>query len=504
MPDTSVLPPLIYTLLHDASCYNHAVCALQCVETHISWVMLTGEFAYKIKKPLNFGFLDFSTLAFRQRDCNEELRLNQRLAADVYLAVVAITGTPDAPQVGGTGTVLEYAVKMRQFTPDATLDTLATRGELTSAQIDALATQVAQFHLSACAVAQSDSPWGTPDSIAQPVADNFQILHTQMRDPLSRAALAELQRWSEQTWQRLTPLFLERRTNGWVRECHGDLHLANVAWVADKPLIFDCLEFNPALRWVDVMSEIAFCYMDLRHRGRSELAARFLNAWLEKTGDYAGVALLRYYAVYRAMVRAKVAALRLGQIADPLAQAAAHAEVSAYLQLAQQLSVAPRPELWITHGVSGSGKSTAALRLLQQRGLIRLRADVERKRLAGLDALARSPADGRLYTTEFTQRTYQRLAELAGSLLQTGWSVIVDAACLQRAERDTFRAVARQQGAAFHLLHLECDPATLRTRVAQRSAHGQDASEADVAVLNAQLARPHGLDADEITDCRVP
>lgn len=497
----TALPPLIHALLNQTACYDHPVLKLACVETHISWVILTGDYAYKIKKPLNFGFLDFSSLALRQQDCAEELRLNRRLAADVYLAVVAITGTPDAPQVGGTGTVLEYTVKMRQFAPDATLDTLATRGELTVAQIDALAGRVAQFHLFDCAMAQADRPWGSPEAIAKPVAENFQILTAQLSDPALHHALADLKAWSEQTWQRLTPLFLERRVAGWVRECHGDLHLANVAWVEGRPLIFDCLEFSPALRWVDVMSEIAFCYMDLQHRGLADLAARFLNAWLEKTGDYVGVALLRYYAVYRALVRAKVAALRLEQVADPLARSAVHAEIDNYVQLAQRLSTTSRPELWITHGVSGSGKSTAALKLLQQRGLIRLRADVERKRLAGLDALARSPADGRLYTREFTQRTYQRLAELAASLLQAGWSVVVDAACLQRAERDTFRAVAHQHDADFHLLHLECDPATLRARVAQRSAHGQDASEADVAVLDAQLTRPHGLDADEIADC---
>ncbi|MDD2777266.1 MAG: AAA family ATPase [Gallionella sp.] len=493
--------PLIPVLLENTACYDHAVESLSCVETHISWVILTGSYAYKIKKPVNLGFLDFSTLALRQQDCMDELRLNRRLAADYYLGVVAITGTDHTPRVNGTGEALEYAVKMRQFSPDATLDKLAARGELTEAHIDPLAARIARFHLTQCDIAAADSPWGEIETIAQPVAENFQTLTTQLTDTTEFALLSTLQQWCADELTRLTPLMRARKRGGWIRECHGDLHLANVAWVDDQPVIFDCLEFSPALRWIDVMSEVAFCYMDLLHRREAALAARFLNAWLEATGDYAGVVLLRYYAVYRALVRAKVAALRLGLSTDALVLQSARFELSEYLQLAKQLSVLAAPQLWITQGLSGSGKTTVSQRLLQQHGLIRLRSDVERKRLAVLDADINSGSGIQtgLYAADFSQRTYQRLAELAEALLKSGWQIIVDAAFLQRPQRDLFRELARKLRANFQIFATQADPKVLYQRIKLRLEQGKDASEANESVLANQLSSYQPLEADELS-----
>lgn len=494
-------PPLIRTLLRNADCYDHAVDSLSCIETHISWVILTGRYAYKIKKPVNLGFLDFSTLASRQQDCMDELRLNRRLAGDYYLDVVAITGSVDTPYLNGTGEALEYAVKMRQFPPDATLDRLAARGKLTDAHIDALAVRIAHFHLSQCDMAAADSPWGESETIAQPIEENFQTLTTSLADTMAFPLLATLQQWSANELARLTPLMRARKRDGWIRECHGDLHLANVVWVDDQPVIFDCLEFSPALRWIDVISEIAFGYMDLLYRREAALAASFLNAWLEITGDYAGVALLRYYAVYRALVRAKVAALRLNQIADEDARHTAQDEVVRYLQLAQQLTVSEVPKLWITHGLSGSGKSRLSRKLAQQHGLIRLRSDVERKRLAGLDSTSHSDSgiQSGLYATGFSQRTYQYLADLAEALLTTGWSVIIDAAFLQRHQRDQFRALASKLGVNFQIFATQADPEVLFQRIQRRLQQGKDASEANASVLAHQIATYQPLEADELS-----
>lgn len=490
MPDA--LPPLIRALLADPACYDHAVDKSELIETHISWVLLTSSYAYKIKKPVDLGFLDFSTLALRQQDCLDELRLNKRLAADIYLDVVAITGSVDAPRVNGAGEILEYAVKMRQFPRDTTLDKLAERGELGKAQIDALAARLAHFHLAECEHAAIDSPWGEPEAIARPVEENFQVL--------ARCAEADelngLHRWCNAEHARLAPLMSARKQRGFVRECHGDLHLANLAWFDGRLLIFDCLEFNPALRWIDVISEVAFCYMDLLHRGYAGLAARFLNAWLETTGDYEGVAMLRYYAVYRALVRAKVAALRAEQ-----GHADSRADVSACLQLAAQLAHTTSLSLTITHGLSGSGKTTLSRQMLEKHGMIRLRSDVERKRLAGLDACARGGEASGLYSESFGLRTYQYLAERAEDLLASGWSVIVDAAFLQRWERDRFRELARRTGADFRILDIPTDPAVLRERVRLRQAEGSDASDAGLSVLERQLATALPLDADELAVC---
>lgn len=485
-----MLPPLIQALLTDPACYDHPVAKVELVETHISWVLLTGWHAYKIKKPVNPGFLNFSTLELREQDCRDELRLNRRLAAEYYLDVVAITGTPDAPRINGSGEPLEFAVKMLQFPADATLDRCAARGELGNLQIDTLAARLAHFHLTECERAMADSPWGDPEAIACSVEENFQVL--------ARCAtadeLSDLRRWCNDEHARLTPVMRARKENGFVRECHGDLHLANLAWVDEGLLIFDALEFSPALRWIDIISEVAFCYMDLLHRKYAALASRFLNAWLEATGDYQGVALLRYYAVYRALVRAKVAALRAEQGCS-----ASLIEMNECLHLAKELSASNFPlSLFITHGLSGSGKTTISQQRLEEYGLIRLRSDVERKRLAGLNACARGGEALGIYSEPFGLRTYQYLAERAEGLLLSGWSVIVDAAFLIRRERDMFRDLAQRVRVEFGILDIQADPDILRERVSRRSAEGRDASEADLQVLQHQLNTAQPLDEDEL------
>lgn len=485
-----MMPDLIRTLLNDPACYDHPVEKIELVETHISWVLLTGRYAYKIKKPVDLGFLDFSTLKLRRQDCLEELRLNRRLASDYYLEVVGVAGSPENPHLGGVGQPFEYAVKMRQFPPEATLDRMAERGELGHEQIDALASRIARFHLSECERATADSPWGEPDEISKPVEDNFRILFTQ-QDKADE--LTALQGWCVAEQARLAPLMADRKKNGFVRECHGDLHLGNLAWVEGKLLIFDCLEFSPGLRWIDVISEVAFCYMDLLHRDHPALAARFLNVWLELSGDYEGVALLRYYAVYRALVRAKVALL--GGKSD---------EMNGFLQLAARLAASHSPiitSLFITHGLSGSGKTTISQQWLEKHGMIRLRSDVERKRLAGLDATSRSGINEGLYSREVSRNTYAHLAHLAEGLLKSGWPVIVDAAFLEREQRDLFRDLARRLGVELRILDIRADADTLRARVARRSEQGYDASDADLRVLNHQLENFRPLGDDEL--CQV-
>jgi aminoglycoside phosphotransferase family enzyme/predicted kinase len=487
--------------LHDPACYDHAAGPVRLIETHISWILLTGEFAYKIKKPLNLGFLDFSSLEQRLDDCLEEVRLNRRLAPDVYLDVVPITGSPAAPRVNGSGEAFEYAVKMRQFPPDATLDRLDAEGGMTASHVDAIAASLARFHREGCARAAADSAWGNPEKVRQPVAQNFVQIAPHLDDPAGRAQLDALQRWSETEHTRLAPLMAERKRNGFVRECHGDLHLGNLAWVDGQLLVFDCLEFNPALRWIDIQSEAAFCYMDLLQRGHADWAWRFLNLWLEQTGDYAGLALLRYYAVYRALVRAKVAVLRAGQTTGAVHDAAL-AEARTLLDLATALTHPQPARLDITHGLSGSGKTTVTQKLMQAPGAIRLRSDVERKRLAGLDALARSSSGigQHLYTADATRRTYDQLAHLSRTLLEAGWPVIVDATFTVRWQRDLFRELAHAQGAAFHILDFQVPVARLRERIAQRAHAGGDASEADLAVLQHQLDSSEALAADELAD----
>jgi hypothetical protein len=498
MPETMSESAELIQSLHNPACFDHAAGPVRVIETHISWVLLTGEFAYKIKKPLNLGFLDFSSLDKRLRACRDEVQLNRRLAPAIYLDVVPITGTPAAPRINGSGATFEYAVKMRQFPVDATLDRLDAEGGLTAHHVEAIAATLARFHFEGCARATADSPWGTPEKIRQPVEQNFEQIAPRLDDPADQQSLDALQRWSETEHARLAPLMAARKRDGFVRECHGDLHLGNLAWVDDQLLVFDCIEFNPELRWIDIQSEVAFCYMDLLQRGHADWAWLFLNRWLDATGDYAGLVLLRYYAVYRALVRAKVAAIRTAQTSGR-ERAAALVEVRTLLCQASTLTHAQPMRLDITHGLSGSGKTTVTQKLMQTPGAIRLRSDVERKRLAGLDALAKSGSGvGRdLYAADATRRTYAHLARLAGEILDAGWPVIVDATFTARWQRDLLREVAHTRNVEFRILDFPVPVATLRERIVQRSRAGNDASEADLAVLPHQLDNEEPLDTDE-------
>ncbi|BBI98386.1 hypothetical protein FGKAn22_00790 [Ferrigenium kumadai] len=447
------------------------------IETHISWVLLAGHYAYKIKKPVDLGFLDFSTLALRKHYCEEEYRLNRRLAPQLYLGVVAIGGDPDDPRFG-IPSAIEYAVKMRRFPSSCLMDRQLARGGIAPSHIDQLAATVARFH-AALPPAAADTAFGTAAEIRDAAMQNFEQL-PEAED------VAELRAATEAELAACAITFERRRREGCVRECHGDLHLGNIALIDGEPVPFDGIEFSPALCWIDVMDEIAFPVMDLLHRGRPDYAWRLLNAYLEATGDYGGMAVLRFYLAYRATVRAKVDAIRAAQpglkprATNELLQAS-----RSYLDLARNCLAKPSPALIITHGLPGSGKTTIAQTALERYGAIRIRSDVERKRLYGLGALdsSRSRFGDDLYSKGATHRTYARLYDLALELLGCGFPVIVDAAFLRHGERARFRDLARQMDVPFAIAAMPVDLSLLRARIAQRQAQASDASEADIAVL---------------------
>lgn len=470
--------------LQSPAAYPHPVSSLHVVETHISWVILTGEFAYKIKKPVALGFLDFSTLARRRRFCEEELRLNRRFSPDLYLDVVPITGSAETPQIGGHGDPIEFAVRMRQFPEDALFSRKLRANAVQPVHIDALARTIAVFHNSA-AVAAVETPWGTPDAVWAPVAENFRQLQL---CGVATSEVRQLQTWSRAEFDRLQPDFKQRRASGHVRECHGDLHANNLLILDDQVRMFDCVEFNENFRWVDVLSDLAFICMDLADFGRADFAYRLRNAYLEITGDYAGLAVWSYYMVYRAMVRAKVAAIRSRQSTAPADRSAADEDLRKYLTLAADVTRPTAPRLFITHGPSGSGKSTLTQSLLESLGAVRVRSDIERLRLtADVSAADR-------YSPQSRQRVYDRLAELAGELLRAGQSAIVDATFLLRSQREQFRRLAERLRVPFRILEFRTPREVLRDRVLARRRDRQDASEADIAVLDAQLESAEPLD----------
>ena len=467
------------------------------LETHISYVLLTGDRAYKVKKAVNPGFLDFTTLERRKFYCDEELRLNRALAPSLYLGVVTITGTADHPRIGGDGPVLDYAVEMREFSQDSLASTMLARGALTRDHIDRLADRIADFHAATARADAGDATAFADETLAHALA-NFRQIRSLGSDAEPLARMEKLEQWTRSEYARRRDAIQSRRRDGFVRECHGDLHLANVAVIGGEVTLFDCLEFDAHLRWIDVTSEVAFTTMDLQRRGRADLARRFLNRYYERTGDYPGLVTLRFHLVYRAMVRAKVAALRASSLAAGGERASAMRECDEYLRLATDYVGVHPSAVVITHGLAGCGKTTLSQALLERMDALRLRSDVERKRLAGLAAEARSHSaiTGGLYASDMTRATYDALARYARFILAAGFVALIDATSLSRWQRRVFAEVAAELAVPFVIIDISARESTLRERLHARALAGKDASEADSAVLDHQLRTREPL-ADE-------
>ena len=532
--------------LQKPACYDHAISYFQLIETHISWVILTGDYAYKIKKPVNMGFLDFSTLEKRQFYCHEELRLGRLLAPEIYLDLIPIRGSPQHPQLWGDLPIIDYAIKMREF-PQATLLTqVLAQGQLTEPLIIQLAKKLADFHQTT-PVTAPETVFGTPQQVHGPVIQNFDqirpLIHTANAQQLNT-----LQHWSEQQWQRWYAIFEARKQQGFIRDCHGDLHLANVIFYQEKIILVDRLEFNDDFRWTDVMADLAFLVMDLTEKNHPTLATQLINEYLLHTQDYQGLALLPYYAAYRAMVRAKTSLFRLNQAGlSPEEQQQVQTDYQRFIALASHYTQSTRllskpvfcsssrqtadkeqnllgvneyrsrlpnkeigektqfrqqstkPTLILTHGLSGSGKTTQAKQWATTQGAIHLRADIIRKQLHGLapDAQTHSPVYANYYTPEATHQTYQRLLSLAEQVLQAGYSVVVDASFLQLAQRKSFYELATRLQLNCAIFACEAPLDALHRRIQHRKVHKKDASEARSDILDAQIKQLEPLTETE-------
>jgi hypothetical protein len=462
------------------------------LDTHISTVVLAGDLAYKIKKPLDLGFLDFLSLASREQACHEELRLNSRLAPAIYQAVCAITGSIERPQIDGDGEVIDWAVRMQRFDADAILSNLIST--LDVGLIGALAERIAGFHES-IAVCDPAAAYGDIEAVSGPMTQNLEQIRRCA--PRTGARLEPLAAWTAAQRVSLTPALSRRKAEGHIRECHGDLHLGNVALINGEAVVFDAIEFNPGLRWIDTINDVAFMTMDLQQRGRSDLACHFLDRYLQASGDYEALELLRFYEVYRALVRAKIAAIRFGQadLGDD-ERAAVGEELDGYLDFAHRLIQPRRGAIVITRGLSGSGKSHVSACLPQRLPAIRLRSDVERKRILGIAATRDATARG-AYAPEVTQQTYARLLTLAEQVAKSGYVALVDATFLKAAQREPFQALAARLGLPFAIIDCVAPIEVLRERIVARARRADNVSDADLSVLEQQRAAVEPLSEAE-------
>jgi aminoglycoside phosphotransferase family enzyme/predicted kinase len=473
------------------SAYPHEVGKVELVETHISWVFLTGKFAYKVKKPVNFGFLDFATLAKRRHFCEEEVRLNRTWAPDLYIEVVPIILVGGKPHIAGAGEPVEYTVRMRQFAYDMRLDRQLVLGELGAEDMYELATEIARQHLDARPVEDCERLLRVTQQQAR---DNY----TALRGKVPGAFLAAQRRWMESKLEDYGPIMEERCEKGFFRECHGDLKLANIVRLAEGIRAFDCIEFNRDLREIDVVADYAFLTMDLKVRGAAHLASIFLNRYLEITGDYRGACLLPVYEVYRSLVRAKILSIKLRESRMTETAAGDRRAMKRYCALARLLTRQRRPLLVAMTGYSGSGKSWLSKRLVPGLAAIRLCSDLERKRLAQLAPTADSQSGiaGGIYDRATTDAVYEHLLRTAGELLRAGLNVIVDASFLSAARRDLVRRTTKDLGSGYVLLQTDAAETELHERLKDRT--GREAvSEADIAVLHHQLENADPLAADE-------
>jgi len=474
--------------------FDHPADNIELVETHISWVILAGEYAYKIKKPVVLDFLDFGTLEKRLHFCQEEIRLNRPSAPGIYLDVVPIAIVDGHPKFGADGDVVEYAVRMHRFDQSLRLDAQLEQQRLTVQDMKELGQTVASRHRSAPHV--DEARRGRVLRLTREfMHDNFIALG----GFVDEHKLEKLSSWTRLELQRTDALIAQRFDDGFVRDCHGDLHLGNLLRLPGGITTFDCIEFSTDLRQIDVMCDIAFLVMDLVARKRHDLAAHFVNRYLEATGDYGGVELLSLFFVYRCLVRAKVAAIRCQErhAADRADEDLSEAEF--YCDMAVRQARKRRPLLVLMHGLSGSGKTFVSAELMAALPAIRIRSDIERKRLFGLGETASSGAAvGKgIYSPEASERVYRHLFQCAGRVLASGHHVVLDAAFLDEAWRAAGLDLARRLAVPVVIVDVVAPEPVMRRRLADRSGKRSDPSEADVAVLDAQLASAAPLSAEE-------
>lgn len=477
--------------------YPDRPAGIRLIQTHISYVVLAGSVVYKVKKPVRFSFLDFSTLALRRHFCHEEVRLNRRLAPHVYQCVVSLCLPASGYRLGAEDdpAAVEYAVRMHRLPEEHTLDRLLTVGRATPDMIDTIAARLVEFHRQAPCDADVTAD-GAPAAVGAILEDNFNGVRPFRGHTISAADDLAIHAFLRGFLAHHHPWFYQRQTAHRIRDGHGDLHADHV-YMTDPPVMVDCIEFNPAFRHCDVASDLAFLAMDIEYHGCPELAERLVSRYAALSGDAGLRRLMPFYKCYRAYVRGKVDSLKSAEEeVGAVERAQARVGARRHFALAYRYTWVDQPGLVVMAGLSGTGKSTIAAALHERTGFTVISSDVVRKQLVGLPPTARLDAayDIGLYAPEMSARTYRALLERAGEVLAAGRGVILDATFQLRAGREEAARLAAAHGVPSLLVECRCEDGEIRRRIARRGRAGTDASDADWNVYLEQCRRCEPFD----------
>lgn len=481
------IPPLIVQM-QQPEFYPHLVEEpIELIQTHASFVLLTGDYAYKLKKPVKFSFLDFSTLDKRQHFLNEELRMNKLIAPEIYVEVLSITKTEDKYKLNNSGESVEYVLKMRQFPQKDLFINRFEEGRLTEIHLKELGKIVAKFHQETETNNYIKS-FGEVNKIKESVDDNYRQTEKYIGVAQTEQQYQDTKDFTDRFLAQKQQLFKNRQENHKIRECHGDLHLKNICFFHNKIQLFDRIEFNEPFRFVDVIYDIAFTIMDLDARKKRDLGNIFLNTYLEQTGDWEGLQVLPFYLVRQAYVRAKVNSFLLDDPAiSDLAKQEALTSAANYYQLAWEYTKTTQRQIILMSGLSGSGKTTVAQKLASQIGAIHIRSDAVRKHLAGTPLDQRGEQE--IYTPEMTQKTYDRLLQLGIMLANDGFLVILDAKYDRQLWREQVFTLAQSHQIPFQIIYCTAPLNILRDRISQRTQDISDATP-DLLIQQQTAAEP--------------
>jgi aminoglycoside phosphotransferase family enzyme/predicted kinase len=475
--------------LQKPDAYPEPTNSVRLLQTHVSFLFITDNFVYKIKKPVDFGFVNFTTLDRRRFYCREEVRLNRRLCPEIYAGVVELRDSASGATFRGEGNVIDYAVKMKRLPEERMLDRLLAEDKLTEADIRKIARVIASFHLDAERGGTIDE-YGSSAGIMRNWAENFRQIEELVNIPWAKTDLEMIKNWGETFMATNEALFAERVTQGFIRDCDGDIHLENIC-LTSFVCIFDCIEFNDRFRYIDTSADIAFLLMDLDYHDKSSFSAVFLQEYTAVSGDRGFMRLLDFYKIYRAVVRGKVESLKLFDPDIPEAEKiSAKDKARRYFRLAKGYVIRQGwpPTIIITCGMMGSGKSAIASALSFELGMEITSSDAVRKELAKI------PRDRRnfdeygtgIYTPAFTEATYRELLIRSEQALHAGRSIIVDATFRGKEDRTRFGSLAARHNAPFYIVHTFCPEKLLKQRLDERSRHPGGLSDGRWELYNRQ------------------